>query len=100
MSGSDRIDAHEKVINYLLDRQAAIDGRMKADLFAMRKLIDLLTASGKLDRARYEALLAEGVTLAREATATDPVVNSLWNAFSERLADLLGDAAPPRPKGS
>ena len=65
----------------------------------VRKLIDALSTSGLLDRGPFDRVLVDALQAAREVPTTDPVTAALWVSFADRVAEIMGDAAPPKAKG-
>jgi hypothetical protein len=99
MSVDDVLRSHERALHQLLDAQVVAAGRAKADALVIRKLVDALSVSGLLDRGPFEQVLIEALRAAREVPTKDAVAAALWVSFADRIADIMGDAAPPKAKG-
>ncbi|WP_131196096.1 hypothetical protein [Lichenihabitans psoromatis] len=83
------IQSHATAIRYLLDAQVASSGRAKADALVIRKLIEVLSDAGLLDRVPFEDCLKDAIAAAKRIPTTDPVQVDVWAAFSERLREIV-----------
>ena len=100
MAIEDLLKTHERVLYQLLDDRVAAAGRAKADAFVIRTLIDALAVSGLLERGPFDQSLGEALQAARAVPTGDATQAALWVAFANRVAEIMGSAAPDKPKGS